>query len=377
MKRIVRGLTRLGYQKIAKPLLFTQKPDAVHKQLVKTAKRVQKTPLVRSLPKLWSHYDDTMLSQTIAGIQFRNPVGLSAGFDKRIEMPRLMKSVGFGWMTGGSVTLGQYDGNEGPWYYRLPKSKSIVVNAGLPSEGTAVVVKRVRGYVKNVFSGFPLNVSVAKTNSKKAASDTEAIKDYTTSLARFDKLKNVSMLEINISCPNTFGGEPFTDAPRLEKLLKAVDKLALKKPVFIKMPINLRLGEFDALLAVIVGHAITGVSIGNLFKDRNSIELKDVLPESVRGNLSGKPTREVTTELVRRTYQQYGDQLVIIGIGGIMSAEDAYEKIQAGASLVALISGLMFEGPQLVGDINHGLIKLLKRDGFASIRDAVGTKSVV
>ena len=287
-------------------------------------------------------------------------------------MPLLMKSIGFGWMTGGSVTLGEYKGNDGDWYYRLPKSKSIVVHAGLPSEGTDVVSARVRGYAKKLFTDFPLSVSVAKTNSKAAANDTDALRDYTTSLAVFDKLPQVRMLEINISCPNTFGGEPFTDAPRLEKLLVAVDELGLKKPVVIKMPINLPKNEFDALLAVIVKHNIAGVAIGNLFKDRSKAVLSDVLPEQVKGNLSGAPTREATTELVRRTYQQYGQKLLIIGIGGVMSAEDAYEKIRAGASLVALITGLMFEGPQLVGDINAGLVKLLEQDGYATIADAVG-----
>ena len=138
------------------------------------------------------------------------------------------------------------------------------------------------------------------------------------------------------------------------------------------MPINLPKNEFDALLAVIVKHNIAGVAIGNLFKDRSKAVLSDVLPEQVKGNLSGAPTREATTELVRRTYQQYGQKLLIIGIGGVMSAEDAYEKIRAGASLVALITGLMFEGPQLVGDINAGLVKLLEQDGYATIADAVG-----
>lgn len=183
------------------------------------------------------------------------------------------------------------------------------------------------------------------------------------------------MLEINISCPNTFGGEPFTDAKRLEKLLHATDKLELQKPVFIKMPINLPLGEFDALLRVITKHSVAGVTIGNLHKDRRAVDVKDVLPDEVKGNLSGAPTKEVTTALIRRTYKQYGDTLVIIGVGGIFSAEDAYEKIQAGASLVALITGMIFEGPQLAGDINQQLVRLMVRDGYTNIAQAIGTKT--
>lgn len=338
---------------------------------------VQKVPGLRELPRLWSHYDDDMLSQEIAGITFRNPIGLSAGFDKAISMPRMIRAIGFGWMTGGSVTRGEYKGNDGAWYYRLPKTKSLVVNAGLPSEGTDVVAGRVAGYDKTMFDDFPLNVSVAKTNTKLCADDVTAIEDYATSLAQFTKLAQVKMLEINISCPNTFGGEPFTTPERLEKLLAAVDELKLTKPVFIKMPINLPLAEFDALLAVIAKHNVTGVTIGNLHKDRKAVDLKEVLPDEVKGNLSGAPARTVTTELVRHTYKKYGTKLVIIGVGGVFSAEDAYEKIKAGASLVALITGLIFEGPSAPGQINHDLVELLRADGYKHVHDAIGRDSVL
>ena len=117
------------------------------------------------------------------------------------------------------------------------------------------------------------------------------------------------------------------------------------------------------------------MAIGNLFKDRRAVPLTDVLPDNVKGNLSGAPTRDITTELVRHTFRRWGKRFIIIGVGGIMSAEDAYEKIQAGASLIALITGMIFEGPQLAGEINHGLVRLLKKDGFANISDAIGVKS--
>jgi dihydroorotate dehydrogenase (fumarate) len=368
---VVRRATELGYRHIAKPLMFRQKPDAVHHALIRTAKQVQKLPGIRGLPKLWSYQHD-MLRTEVAGITFRNPVGLSAGFDKTIETPALMKNVGFGWVTGGSVTLGAYEGNEKPWFHRLPNSKSLVVNAGLPSEGTDVVASRVREYPRHLFTGFPLNVSVAKTNSQESVGDEAGVKDYCASLAVFDMISQVAMLEVNISCPNTFGGEPFTTPKRLEMLLKSVDELSLSKPIFIKMPINLPVKEFDALLGVIARHHVTGVTIGNLMKDRTKVKLKDELPDSVKGNLSGKPTKDITTDLIRRTFGRYGDRLKIIGVGGIMSATDAYEKIRAGASLVALITGLIYEGPQIVGDINRGLVTLLRQDGFESVAQAVG-----
>lgn len=373
MKRIIRAASQVGYQKVAKPIMFKRQPDAVHSDIVKAAKRMQKTPGVRRLPKLWAHKNHTMLQQTIAGVTFANPIGLSAGFDKTIEMPVLMKNLGFGWMTGGSVTLGHYDGNEKPWYHRLPRSKSLVVNAGLPSEGTPVVVDRVSRYDTSLFKEFPLIISVAKTNSHDCANDTAAIEDYCQSLAAFSKLPQVNMLEINISCPNTFGGEPFTTPKRLSALLAHVDALGLKKPIFIKMPIGLEVSEFDDLLRVMAHHSVAGVTIGNLMKDRAKARLKDDISSEIKGNLSGAPNKEVATELVRHTYQKYGDRFIIIGVGGVFSAQDAYEKIKAGASLVALITGMVFEGPQLIGEINYGLEKLIKQDGFDTIAEAIGS----
>ncbi len=375
IKQAVRMLTHAIYTKALKPILFRFHPDAVHNDLVALTCWVQRIPGLRELPRLWSHYDDAMLAQDVAGITFRNPVGLSAGFDKKLVMPRMIRAVGFGWMTGGSVTWGEYKGNDGAWYYRLPKSKSLVVHAGLPSEGAHVVSSRVAEYPVAMFEEFPLVVSVAKTNTKGTVDEADAIKDYCASLARFDSLEQVKGLEINISCPNTFGGEPFTTPKRLEKLLKAVDTLKLSKPVFIKMPINLPLRDFDNLLDVIVKHAVVAVTIGNLHKDRKAVELKDVLPDTVKGNLSGAPARAVTTELVRHTYQRYGTRLIIVGTGGVFSAEEAYEKIRAGATLVGMITGMIFEGPSQIGAINHDLAKLLRRDGFHNVSEAIGVDS--
>ncbi len=372
VKRLASNLTRTGYKKVVKPVLFKQKPDSVHKQMIKMAKFVGAVPGVRSLPKVWGYQNKTFLEQTVAGVTFRNPVGLSAGMDKAIETPRVMRAVGFGFMTGGSVTWGKYKGNDGAWFYRLPNTNSLVVNAGLPSEGTERVLERVNKYPKAVFDRFPLVVSVAKTNSREAASDMDAIRDYVVSLALFDSERNVGALEINISCPNTFGGEPFTTPERLDMLLTAVDALELAKPVFIKMPISADMKVFKKLIDVVAKHDVAGVTIGNLRKDRENVELKDDLPKEVKGNLSGEPNREISTKLVHDTYKRYGDKLVIIGVGGIFTAEHAYEKIKAGATLVEMITGVIFEGPQVIGEINTGLVELLKRDGYSNISEAIG-----
>lgn len=306
------------------------------------------------------------------GLTFRNPIGLSAGFDKNVQMTPTMKRVGFGFETGGSVTAKECDGNPHPWFHRLPNSKSLVVHAGLPNHGILKISHYLAKYPRKMFREFPLVVSVAKTNNKENASDEEAIEDYCTSLRLLEDRNLCQMYEINISCPNTYGGEPFTDPVRLEQLLTRVDELKLTRPVTIKMPIDHTWKEFSALLDVIIQHDVQAVTIGNLLKDRKRAGLKDKLAKGIKGSLSGAPTRDVSTAHIRNTYREYGHLLKIIGVGGVFTAEDAYEKIRAGASLVGMITGMIFEGPQVVGQINRDLVKLLERDGYKSVADAVG-----
>lgn len=372
---MIRRATAVAYKKVAKPLLFRRHPDTVHADIVRLGKLVPHMLGVRLIPRTWAYHNSKYLRQTLMGVSFRNPVGLAAGFDKNIELAPLMKSVGFGFMTGGSVTAVACDGNPRPWFHRLPLSKSLVVHAGLPNVGVRRVVETITQYPRQLFADFPLVVSVAKTNAEFTAIDEVAVDDYCASLTRLEGSSLVALYELNISCPNTYGGEPFTDAGRLDELLRRVDQLKLTRPMVVKMPIGLSWSHTSALLDVIVRHDVAGVTIGNLLRDRHQAALNDELDDDTKGSLSGLPTRDISTELIRKTYRKYGEKLVIIGVGGIFSAEDAYAKIRAGASLVELITGMIFEGPQLIGEINHDLVELLERDGFTHISQAVGVDS--
>lgn len=361
------------YRRIIKPILFRNKPDAVHEGMLKSGKIVQKSRFMRAaMHTVWAYDKPARLSQDIAGITFKSPVGLSAGFDKNFDLVPLIKSVGFGFMEGGSVTLEPCTGNPRPWFHRLPKTKSIVVHVGLANKGTEAALSRIQEYPDNTLRSFPLNISIAKTNSQKVCDDAEAVKDYIGSLELIQAARIGTMITLNISCPNTYGGEPFTTPARLERLLAAVDMLHIDKPIFIKMPIDLPWEDFKKLLEVIDRHKITGVTIGNLAKNRAQMKLKDPLPETVKGNMSGKPTWHLSNALIKQTRKAYGNRFVIIGVGGILTAEDAYTKIRLGADIVELITGMIFEGPQVVGQINRGLVRLLDRDGYKHISEAVG-----
>jgi dihydroorotate dehydrogenase (fumarate) len=371
MKRGVRAVTRLAYRHAAKPILFRFAPDDVHHGLIKVGSVLQRTAGIRSAPHMWSHAESSLV-QTKFGITFSNPVGLSAGFDKNGELVPLLQSVGFGFATIGSVTADACDGNPRPWFHRLRADRSLVVHAGLPNDGVDVIAERIQNYSHRTVETFPVIVSVAKTNSVTASSESAAIKDYCRSFKKLERTDNISMYELNISCPNTYGGEPFTTPERLDKLLSAVDVLTLNRPLLIKMPISLPWVEFKNLLHVINAHDVAGVTIGNLLKDRNKAKLRNLLSSDIKGGLSGRPTRDISTKLIKKTYAIYGDKLMIVGVGGVFSAQHAYEKIKAGATLVGMITGMIFEGPQIVGDINYGIGKLLARDGYETVAEAIG-----
>jgi len=373
MIRVFSQTTGVLYQHVSKPILFAQAPDGVHSRMLRLASFLQRSRIMRRTVHCVLAYDEpTMLAQTVRGVWFTNPIGLSAGFDKNFELPPMMHALGFGFMEGGSVTNLPCAGNPRPWFHRLPKSKSLVVYAGLANEGVDRIMKRVQSFAPETLQDFPLNVSVAQTNTKLIRTEEEAIADVVAGLRAAGESGVAQLLTINISCPNTYRGEPFTSPGMFDRLLRKVDRLHLKSPVFVKMPNHLSWSDFDALLAVAARHHIAGVTVSNLAKREAGVELAEPLPDSIRGGLSGKPTWEKSNELIRKTYQKYGERFTIMGVGGVFSAEDAYTKIRLGATLVELITGMVFEGPQLIGQINQGLSELLERDGFSNVREAIG-----
>lgn len=365
------------YKRVVKPLLFLFSPDAVHRWVVRAGRIAQALPPVRwLLRRLWRVEHPTLV-QTIDGVQFANPVGLSAGFDKNMQLTPLMESVGFGFATGGSVTYEPRTGNPRPWFHRLPKTQSIVVFAGMPNHG----LPRIRQYVTRNRSrgkGMPSVMSVAvianKTTRERLGlqlTEQDIISDVKKATEYIITHQLAEVIEINISCPNA-GKEPFIEPAPLEELLAALDAVPRQMPFWVKMPHLYDMRQFDALLDVIARHNIQGVTVANLVKERDRVALHDPLADDIRGGLSGMPMQQQSLALIRRAYERHGDRLTIIGVGGVFSAADAYAKIRAGASLVGLITGMLFEGPGLMARVNRELVALLQRDGFTQLSEAVG-----
>lgn len=344
---------------LTKKVLFLFDPETVHETIAKMGQIIGSIPGGATLTSWFFAYKNQSIKKTLAGINFDNPVGLSAGFDYDGKLTGIIPSIGFGFHTIGTVTLEPYVGNPSPAYTRLISSKALIVNKGLKNSGAQALIKK---FEKLEFK-IPTGISIASTN--KLFKNTKAqILDIVTCFYLFDNSKvSHSYYELNISCPNTFGGEPFTTPERLEPLLLALKKLNLKKPIFVKMPIDLNEHETVRLLKVCDKHQVTGVIFGNLTKDKNNQALTPgdrKVWQNTKGNVSGKPTWEKSNKYIKITKQMFGNRFVIIGTGGIFSPSDAQKKIELGADLVQLITGMIFQGPGLISSINLHLSQISK-----------------
>ncbi|MAG29227.1 dihydroorotate dehydrogenase (quinone) [bacterium] len=369
MKSPKAQLIRTIYKQVYKPALFRRDPEEAHDRMLRLGHGLGNHTLSRAIVRGFLHYSHPSLEQTIHRINFKNPVGLSAGFDKDANLMSIMPSVGFGFMEVGTITCDPYEGNLGKRLVRLPKSRAIIVNYGLKNLGSRTITAKLAHESRPII---PMVISIGKTNCREAVDTRTGIRDYFMCLKRFVNAKIGDIYDINISCPNVFGGEPFTTQEKLDSLLSKIGELNITKPMFLKMPSDKNWEEFSSLLDVAVKHGVQGVIISNLSKDRSSSDIKDDIDPQQKGGISGKPVSERSNEFISKTYASYGDKLTIIGVGGIFSAEDAYEKIKRGASLVQLITGMIYEGPQLIGEINRGLVQLLKKDRYSNINQAIG-----
>jgi dihydroorotate dehydrogenase len=223
--------------------------------------------------------------------------------------------------------------------------------------------------LKNKKFGLPVGINIAKTNCRETVDIKTAISDYFKAYEAFRSTGDY--VTINISCPNAYGGEPFTDGAKLDALLEKIMSVPKIKPIFLKISPDLSKRETDEVIAVALRLKIDGFVCTNLTKNRNNKNIVDkFVPE--KGGFSGKVLDNLSDDLIRYVYKKTGGRSVIIGSGGVFSAEDAYRKIKAGTSLIELITGMIYEGPQLMSDINLGLVKLLQKDGYENISEAVG-----
>lgn len=361
------------YKNILRKIIFLFNSELTHDFATDFGSFLGKFKLLRNLTKILFNFENGNLSQKINGVYFKNPIGLAAGFDYQAKLTQILPAIGFGFETIGTITNKPYNGNPKPRLGRLVKSQSLLVNKGFKNQGIDKIIKKL----KNNSFYFPVGLSIGKTNTLTKMNQNEAVEDVVSAFKKAETAKKLfSYYELNISCPNLYGNVSFYPPKNLRELLQKVTDLKLSKPLFIKMPIEKTDGEALDMLDIIASFPVEGVVFGNLQKNRKEPGLDQKEIEKYKtGNFSGKPTEKRSNELIKLAFQKYGKKLTIIGCGGVFNGKDAYKKIRLGASLVQLITGLVFEGPQLVAQINSELSVSLKKDGFKHISEAIGIDS--
>lgn len=376
----IRNLVLQVLYRVARPLIFLMEPEQAHASLKKIGIFLGSNALTRGFTSALFDYNHDSLNTTVDGVKYRNPIGLSAGFDKDGELTKVYPSLGFGLAELGSFTGEVCPGNPGRRLFRMLKSKAIVVWYGLNNQGAEKISQRL---ANTDFGRLRVGINAAKSNITPEFVLEDSIEDYLKTLKLFKDIGDY--FTINISCPNTQDGEPFVDRTNLDALLSAVNKEIrplTDRPIYVKLAADLELAEIDTIVDACVEHGMEGFVLTNLAKPAVNQEhipeeypsTQGLLPEG-KGAMSGLPLQRISTDVIRHVYRRTGGKKTIIGVGGIFSAKDAYEKITSGASLCHMITTMIFDGPQNINEINRGLVKLIKADGFNSIEEAVGSRN--
>ena len=338
------------YRRVLKPMLFLFSADSVHSFFITIGEFAGRCALLRWKLGFFYKYKGADISKVVDGITYRTPVLLSAGFDTDGQLTQVLSSLSFGGEEIGSITAHQCEGNPRPYFIRLIRNKSFVVYKGLRNRGVDALISKLSRTKRS--PDFVLGISIARTNEKEVAIDAEAgIRDYVESFKKLNAAGIGDYYAINISCPNAHTGETFIKPESLAQLLPRLCEVHCTKPVYLKMPINIPWEQFSALADLADENDIQGLIIGNVNKNYTELAHPEDVPKEFRGGISGAPCRALSTELIRKTREKYGSRFTIIGVGGILTPDDAMEKFAAGADLIELISGMIFEGPGLIKDI--------------------------
>ncbi|MEK7202075.1 MAG: dihydroorotate dehydrogenase (quinone) [Patescibacteria group bacterium] len=354
MGRLTTSLVASTYKFLVRPILFRHNPEVAHQKMTLLGERIGRRQAMLSVIRSFFGKRSQNLKKVVAGIEFPSPIGLAAGFDYQAKLPWVLEALRFGFATVGTITNLPCAGNPRPWLGRLVKSQSLLVNKGFKNDGIVKTLPRLQ----KLPSRMPVGLSIGQTNSPKIDTEERAIDDMVACFTYAESHPHqCRYYELNISCPNVQKHISFYTPSSLSKLLGRLEELNISRPIFIKCPISVTDDELIDIADMSSKFSfISGLVIGNLQRDRNNPSIyKEELAKCGPGNFSGRPTRDRSTELIKLIRSKFGARFAIIGCGGVFSVEDAKVKFAAGADLVQLITGLIFEGPQLVAEINEQL----------------------
>lgn len=341
------------YKLLLRPLFFLFDPEKIHHFTFSLIKVVSKIPGFAFILRKIYVIENTKLERQLFGLTFKNPVGLAAGFDKNAVLYNELANFGFGFIEIGTVTPKGQTGNPKKRLFRLKEDHGIINRMGFNNEGLEAAIEQLKTNKGKLIIGG----NIGKNTSTKP-------EDYTNDyLECFNALHPyVDYFVLNVSCPNVGSHAKLNDKDYLEELIKAVqnanNSFERKKPILLKIAPDLNLGQLDEIVELVNETKLDGVIASNTSVNRSGLKASDDLLEAIgNGGLSGQPIKERSTEVIKYLSQKSKKAFPIIGVGGIHSAEDALEKIHAGADLVQIYTGFVYEGPGLIKRINKALLK--------------------
>lgn len=352
------------YELFIKPILFQFSPESAHKIATNVLNIFNKKFIFDYLEKSTT-YKSEKLKFELLGLNFRNPLGLAAGFDKTGELYPLFSRLGFGYIEVGTVTAEEQAGNPKPRLFRYPKEKALINRMGFNNPGCEKVFTILQTQKRLL----PRGINIGKT---KVVPIEKTIDDYIKSFLKLSPISDYAV--INISSPNTPGLRNFQEKDAFVKLISGIQKGiggSFMIPTFIKLAPDLSNQSIEEILEVIDDLNLAGVILTNTIIDRNVIsKYKNI----ETGGISGKPLEKRATEIIRLAYKKIRGKLPIIGVGGIDSPESALEKIQAGANLIQIYTGYIYKGPFLPYNILKFLDEFMEKNGVKNIQELVGSK---
>ena len=357
------------YRKLVRPLLFAEDAERAHNTALNLLGGLSRSRVACGI--IGGIYRAPKLPVEVFGLKFPNPVGLAAGMDKHAAAVPGWAALGFGFTELGGVTWHAQDGNPKPRMFRAIPDEAVINRMGFNNSGAEAVAEKLSAWKKSGrWPAHPIGINLGKS---KITPLEKAAEDYANS---FRVLRDLAdFFVVNVSSPNTPGLRALQDKSALDEIFAALQQLnSSRKPVLVKVAPDLSFEALDEILELVGPRNIAGIVATNTTISRpqtSDAALQKIYAET--GGLSGKPLRARSTEIVRHLYKQTNGTLPIIGVGGIFSAEDAWEKIAAGASLVQCYTGLVYEGPGLAKKIVTGLREKLATSGFKDLRAAVGS----
>ncbi|MBG0782166.1 MAG: quinone-dependent dihydroorotate dehydrogenase [Bacteroidales bacterium] len=341
------------YKQLIRPLFFCIDPEKVHHTVMWFLKLGFNIPGMNWLAKKITNVDDPKLERELFGLRFKNPVGIAAGFDKNAFVYQELGALGFSHIEIGTVTPKGQPGNPKPRLFRLAKDKGLINRMGFNNLGLEMAVKRLRKRDKNLIIGGNIGKNTATPND-------EALADYVTNFEGLFPV--VDYFVVNVSCPNISDLHELQDQEALMKILNAIQKINLKKsnpkPVLLKVSPDLNEKQLDEVITLVKETGIQGVVATNTTISRHTLRQDAEMAKQIgNGGLSGLPIKARSTAVIRYLAEKSNKAFPIIGVGGIFTAEDALEKIHAGADLVQVYTGFIYEGPMIAKRINKAILK--------------------